>query len=267
VPPRLSDSGTVAAELERARLRCRAIAPPAELRGLSLRDAYDIQDAVVACRERTGSVRTGWKLGLTSRVKQHLMGIDHPLFGRLFRFGDDFDADVTASRGRMDFASFIGPRVEPELAFGLSAPLDPHADMRSQLGAVAWFAPALEITDSRYLPGKRSAVELVADNTSAAAYVIAERVPLGAGPGRLDAIGAQLARNGDVVAFGTTADVLGDPLTALALLAQHLADRGLFTNAGDIVLSGAITDAVAVAPGDRFEARLDGFGSAAVAFV
>ena len=43
--------------------------------------------------------------------------------------------------------------------------------------AVAWIAPALEITDSRYRSGTRTAVELVADNTSSAGYVIGSRVP------------------------------------------------------------------------------------------
>jgi 2-oxo-3-hexenedioate decarboxylase len=260
VPLSLSDLSTIAVELDAARQARRAIAPPPELAGLSLRDAYDIQDIVVGCREIAGAVRSGWKLGLTSRVKQRLMGIDHPLFGRIFGSDAVTSGSVTAC------ASFIRPRAEPELAFGLAAPLDPDADARSQLHALAWFAPALEITDSRYLPGSRSALELVADNTSAAGYAIGPRFAIGDGK-RLAALGAQLVRNGSVLSEGRTADVLGDPLTALALLARHCADRGLAMVAGDIVLSGAITDAFSVTPGDRFEARLAGCGSAAITFV
>ena len=134
------------------------------------------------------------------------------------------------------------------------------------MSAVAWVAPALEITDSRYVPGRRTAAELIADDTSAGAYVIGGRVPIEAAQ-RLHAIGTQIIRDGSVLASGTTADVLGDPFTSLRLLAEHLAERGLRSEAGDIVLSGAITDAFPAAPGDRFVARLRGLGTASVQFV
>jgi 2-oxo-3-hexenedioate decarboxylase len=257
---RLFDPSTVAAELDAARLSRRPIAPPGELARLSLRDAYEIQDALAARCVLAGSSRSGWKLGLTSRVKQRLMGIDHPLFGRLFADG------AVANGCSVAWASFVRPRAEPELAFGLAAPLDADVEIYGQLDALAWFAPALEITDSRYFPGERSAVELVADNTSAAAYCIGPRIPL-EGAVTFAAIRTQLVRNGGVLAAGTTADVLGDPLAALALLARHLQTRGLTTAAGDVILSGAITDAFPALTGDCFEARLEGFGSAAVTFV
>jgi 2-keto-4-pentenoate hydratase len=134
------------------------------------------------------------------------------------------------------------------------------------MDAVEWIAPALEITDSRYVPGRRSAVELVADNASAGAYVIGGRVRFDSAL-RLDAIGTQIIRDGSVLAGGTTADVLGNPFAALQLLAGHLAARGLHSKAGDVILSGAITDAFPALPGDRFEARLRGLGTASVIFI
>ncbi len=256
----LIDSPALATELDHARRTRRAMAPAPDLAAISLREAYDVQDALVARRESMGALRSGWKLGLTSRIKQRSMGVGHPLFGRLFA-----DDAVTSSRGVLT-AAFIAPRAEPELAFGLSGPLDPGADVELLMAAIAWVAPALEITDSRYVQGKRTAVELVADNSSSAAYVIGGKVRLDAAP-RLDAIGTQLIRNGSVISAGTTADVLGDPFNALRRLAEHLAERGLQTADGDVVLSGAITDAFPATPGDRFVARLRGLGTATVQFV
>jgi 2-keto-4-pentenoate hydratase len=243
-----------------ARTARRAIVPPPDFAGLSLQDAYDVQDAIVARRESSGALTTGWKLGLTNRAKQRVMGIDHPIFGRIFA-----DGAVANSRG-VNFSAFIAPRAEPELAFGLSAPLDPAADTALLLGAIGWIAPAIEVADSRLRPGRRSAVELVADNVSSGAYVIGERIRLDEAP-RLDAIGTQLIRNGSVLAAGTTADILGDPFIALRLLAKHLAERGLHAAAGDIVLSGAITEGFPAFPGDRFTARLRGLGTASIHFV
>jgi 2-keto-4-pentenoate hydratase len=193
-------------------------------------------------------------------VKQRIMGIDRPVFGRTFAAGR------VPSGGRAPVADFIAPRTEPELAFGLARPLDPGSGFGELLEAVAWVAPALEITDSRYTSGQRTAVELIADNTSSAGYVLGARVRIDRAPD-LATIDTVILRNGLVVAAGNSAGVLGNPVAALGLLARHFAERGLRAAAGDIVLSGAITGAFSVAPGDRVEARLAGLGTAAVDFV
>jgi 2-oxo-3-hexenedioate decarboxylase len=254
------DVGAIAAELDAARRARRPIVPPRELASLSLGEAYDVQDSAAARRESGGVPRSGWKLGLTGRLKQRRMGMDRPLFAPLFADG------YVKSSGRILYSGYIRPRVEPELAFGLGSSLDEADDVRAVMGAIAWIAPALEIKDSRYVAGSRSAVELVADNVGAAAYVIGSRVRFD-GATRLDAIGAQIIRDGSVLAGGTTADVLGSPFAALQQLVEHLAARGLHTEAGDVILSGAITDAFPASPGDRFEARLRGVGTASVVFV
>lgn len=252
--------GWVLAEtLDHARSRAQAVAVPPALANLSLAQAYEVQDALVEHRLRGDARQSGWKLGITSAVKQRTMGIEHPLFGRTFVHGE------YASGDSVDFASLIAPRTEPELAFGLGSAIDASMDTAALLQAIAWIAPALEITDSCYHSGIRTPQELVADNTSAAAYVIGERVPRRS-IGPLEAFPTELVRNGTVVAQGSTADVLGDPVQALAALAAHLATRGLRAAPGQIVLSGAITDAVPVALGDVVEARLTGLGTVSVRF-
>lgn len=253
-------SATLAAELDRARAERRAIVPPSDLARLSVIEAYDVQDALVARRVSSGFACSGWKLGLTSVVKQRIMGIDRPVFGRTFGAGR------VANGASVARTAFIAPRTEPELAFGLERALEPRASLLELQAAIAWVAPALEITDSRYEPAKRTAVELIADNTSSAGYVIGTPARLEHAP-NFATIEAVIVRNGDVVYAGNTSAVLGNPAVALLLLARHLAERNLVTAPGDIVLSGAITDAFPVEPGDRVEARLAGLGTACVAFV
>jgi 2-oxo-3-hexenedioate decarboxylase len=253
-------SARVAAELDAARVARRAIVPPSELARLSIDEAYDVQDAFVARREAFGDIRSGWKLGLTSDVKQRIMGIDRPVFGRTFAAGR------VSSGASASLAEFIAPRTEPEIAFGLARALDPRSSLEDLRKAVAWVAPALEITDSRYTPGTRTAVELIADNTSSAGYVLGARISIDRAP-NLATLQAVILRNGVAFATASSAGVLGNPVAALGLLARHLEERGLRTAPGDIVLSGAITDAFSVAAGDRVEARLAGLGTAAVDFV
>jgi 2-keto-4-pentenoate hydratase len=250
---------TVAEQLDQARAQASAIDVPAALRNLSLSDAYDVQDHLVARRLAAGARQSGWKLGITSPIKQRVMGITHPLFGRTFVEGEYPTCRVVAHAG------FIAPRTEPELAFGLASTIDASMETDALLAAIAFIAPALEITDSRYRGGNRTAVELVADNTSSSAYVIGPRTrPHDAG--FFGALTTELLRNGSVVASASTADVLGDPLNALKALAAHLAWRGLRAEQGEIVLSGAITDAIPVSDGDIVEARIAGLGAATVEF-
>jgi 2-keto-4-pentenoate hydratase len=251
--------GDLVALLLAAQADRQGIDPPPALRTFTLADAYASQDALVAAHEASGARRSGWKLGITSPVKQRVMGIAHPLFGRLFADGRR-EGGVSA-----DLTAFIAPRTEPELAIGLAGEIDPSMDRAALMRAVAWIAPALEITDSRYRSGTRTAAELVADNTSSSAYVIGPRVAAKDAP-PYDALATDLLRNGTVVLHGTTADVLDHPLNALAALAAHLAARGLRAGAGEVVLSGAITDAIPVKAGDTIEARIAHLGSATVTF-
>ncbi len=237
----------------------RGIAPPERLAGLSLNGAYAVQDALVARRTAAGSILRGWKLGITSPVKQRVMGIDHPLFGRLFAGGELLDG------AEFSYTSLIAPRAEPEIAIVLARTIDATMDREALAASVAAIAPALEITDSRYGSGVRTAVELVADNTSSAAYVLAPSIAIANAP-NYGNLSTELLRNGIVILAGSTADVLGDPLNALTALAAHLQTHGHRAEAGDVILSGAITDAIAVRPGDVIEARIAGLGAASVTF-
>jgi 2-oxo-3-hexenedioate decarboxylase len=72
---------------------------------------------------------------------------------------------------------------------------------------------------------------------------------------------AVLARNGEVVDTATGAAVQGHPAEALALAANALATRGEAIEAGAIVLTGGMTDAVAVAPGDEILVRFTHLGA------
>ena len=253
------DTSAIAALLDEAQSARVGIDPPDALAALGLTDAYAVQDALVTRRESGGDTRSGWKLGITSPVKQRVMGIEHALFGRTFRGGE------RAGGAIVRMSDHIAPRTEPELAIWLARDLDPAMDRAALAAAVGWIAPALEITDSRYRSGTRTAVQLVADNTSSSAYVVGARIAVAEAPA-YDALATELVRNGVVVNAGSTADVLDHPLNALAALAVHLAARGQRARAGEIVLSGAITDAIPVAAGDVIEARIAGLGVARVTF-
>ena len=69
------------------------------------------------------------------------------------------------------------------------------------------------------------------------------------------------------MAFGAGAAVLNHPAVAIAMLANHLGARGEEIPAGSLILSGGITEAVAVKAGDAVTLRMQGMGSVSLRFV
>jgi 2-keto-4-pentenoate hydratase len=59
--------------------------------------------------------------------------------------------------------------------------------------------------------------------------------------------------------------VLGHPAAAVAWLVRALAGRGRGLAAGQVVIAGALTEAVPVAPGDTIVAHFDRLGTVELA--
>ena len=100
---------------------------------------------------------------------------------------------------------------------------------------------------------------------------IAVRVPRdlidGVDGADLRTIGIVMEKNGQPVSFGAGAAVLGHPAAAVAMLANHLGARGESIPAGSLILSGGITEAVAVAAGDNVTLRVQDIGSVGLRFI
>jgi 2-oxo-3-hexenedioate decarboxylase len=106
---------------------------------------------------------------------------------------------------------------------------------------------------------------VVADNTSAARFVVGGRAMR---PEQLElrTLGVVMEKNGEIVSIGAGAAVLGHPAAAVAMLANHLGKRGQEIPAGSVILSGGVTEAVAVEAGDHVNLRIQGLGSVSLRF-
>ncbi len=228
---------------------------------MSWDDAYAIQDRILAAKLAKGSRVAGYKAGLTSHAKMKQMGVTDPVFGFLV---DDY---TVAEGAEIQVSELIHPKVEPEIAFVTRTELKgPGCSIASVLAASDVVLPGIEVIDSRYRDFKFDLKSVVADNTSAARFVVGGtpwmRAALICAP-----TGIVLEKNGEVVALGAGAAVLGHPAAAVAMLVNHLGRRGKSLPAGSLVLSGGITEAVAVNAGDNVTLRVQGMGSVSVRFV
>ncbi|MGW3284295.1 2-keto-4-pentenoate hydratase [Streptomyces sp. NPDC001002] len=223
-------------------------------------DAYRIQLAGVRLRVDGGDRVRGHKVGLTARVMRQQFGVSRPDFGHLL-------ASMFHAEGEpLPIDELIAPRVEPEVAFVLNAPLrGPGVTVADVLAATAFVLPALEIIDSRIEDWRIGIVDTVADNASSARVVLGgKRTSVSEVDPRL--LGVVLRRNGEVVETGATGAVLGNPAQAVAWLANTIASHGGVLNAGDLIMPGTCTRAVAMEPGDTVRADFEQLGHVGVSF-
>jgi 2-oxo-3-hexenedioate decarboxylase len=75
-----------------------------------------------------------------------------------------------------------------------------------------------------------------------------------------------MEKNGVPVGLGAGAAVLGHPAASVAMLANMLGARGEHIPAGTLILTGGITEAVAVERGDAVSLRIQSLGSVSVRF-
>ncbi|MDA8255787.1 MAG: 2-oxo-3-hexenedioate decarboxylase [Betaproteobacteria bacterium] len=224
-------------------------------------DAYAIQAALLARKRARGLKLAGLKAGLTSFAKMKQMGVSSPVFGWMTE-----DCAVPHG-GEVKTSELIHPKVEPEIAFVLKRALKgPGCHMGTVLAATDFVLPGIEVIDSRYRDFKFDLKSVIADNTSAARFVVGGQ-PMKVDGQDLRTVGIVMEKNGQPVAFGAGAAVLGHPATAIAMLANHLGARGEEIPAGTLILSGGITEAVSVAAGDSVTLKVQGMGSTGLRFI
>lgn len=222
---------------------------------LDVETGYRIQDETLRRRLARGETLVGVKLGLTSKAKQERMGVDTPFVAWLT------DAMVLQPGEPVPQSALIHPRIEPEIVFVMRERLmGPGVTAAQALAAVDQVYAGAEVIDSRYRDFKFAAGDVVADNASSGAYVVA---PGGVAPGSLDLVAEEvlLEVDGEVVDRATGAAVLGHPAEALALAVNDLSKRGLAVEAGWTVLTGGMTDAVFATPGSTIVCRFATLGS------
>jgi 2-oxo-3-hexenedioate decarboxylase len=224
-------------------------------------DAYLIQEEIKRRKIARGTKIAGLKAGLTSFAKMKQMGVETPCFGFVTDYG------CVPDGGEVKVSELIHPKVEPEIVFVMKHALKgPGCHIGAVLAATDFIMPGIEVIDSRYRDFKFDLKSVIADNTSASRFVLGGTIKA---PSEVDmrTLGVVMEKNGEVVSLGAGAAVLGHPATAIAMLANHLGARGQEIPAGAMILSGGVTEAVAVKAGDNVTLRIQHLGSVSLKFV
>lgn len=228
---------------------------------MTYRDAFDVQWEVRRRKVARGHKIVGMKMGLTSWAKMAQMGVEQPCYGYL---ADYFSVP---EGGEIKMDELIHPKIEAEIAFVTKAPLKgPGIHIGDVLRATDFIIPAVEVIDSRYKDFKFDLKSVIADNSSSSRFITGGRMA------RLEDVdvknlGVVMEINGEIVATGAGAAVLGHPAASVAMLANMMGERGEEIPAGTFIMTGGITAAVTVNRGDSINIRYQGLGSITAKFV
>ncbi|MBT3533189.1 MAG: hydratase [Rhodospirillaceae bacterium] len=231
---------------------------PPDIAPADVDTAYRVQDRLQSLWHEAGAgAVAGWKVALTSKVMQELVGVAQPCEGAIFA-GRVHYGDVSLSHD-----AFVNIGVESEIAVRMAHDLPADGgpyDQDNIRAAVAGCMAAIEIVDDRAIDYSLiDAPLLIAENSFNAGCVLGEEVTAWQNLD-LAALAGRMLINGEVVGQGVGGDALGHPLVPLAWLANNLNQRGTMLRAGDVVLTGSIVATKWLQPGDHMVTEVDGLG-------
>lgn len=219
---------------------------------MTLPQAYAIQKATAQLREDRGESVCGYKVGCTSPAMQGQLGIDHPVFGRLF------DSEQWSSGAELKPSQFAALAIEGELAVRMGADLPIGVvTAEAALGAVESAFVVVELHNYIFRQDAPTAVELVANNAINAGFVRAESDREITG----QRSGMHISIDQAPVASVTDTDFSQQISESLVWLAYTLSGDNKRIQSGETILCGSLANLFPVNPGSRVEVTTECFGS------
>jgi len=235
------------------------------LEGFEVKDieaAYAVHTALIQASTTPGwtlGPLAGWKCGATSVKAYEGAGLKEPLRGPLF--GVSMHARSATVKPLISYPAVV----EAEFGFVLKKPLPVRAKGSLYQPQHLWEAAGeviccIEVVGLRLSAPDTPFLAKVADFALNHAVVRGSTVDASSAPKTLDQVAVSLQVNGQEVANATGAAVLDHPINSLTWLANHLADRGLQLQPGQLVITGASCLFREAKKGDKIRATFSSLG-------
>ena len=225
--------------------------------------AYKVSFELFRRRAARGEKPIGRKIGFTNRTIWPLYGVYTPMWAPVYNSTVTF---WEGPEGSLAIGHLSEPRFEPEILLHFkTSPVGAESEAEI-LACIDWIAHSVEIVQSHYPNWKMKAPD------SAAAFGLHGALIVGP-PQPVDRLGSPeeliaklrtftltLSLSGEIQAQGTGANVLDSPLLAFAHLQGLLKGLPQFepVQAGEIVTTGTLTDAMPILTGQTWNTALHG---------
>ena len=224
---------------------------------------YAVAAEILGLRRARGERTVGRKIGFTNRDIWAEYGATAPIWAHVY---DRTVVVAERHRAAISLKGSARPRLEPEIAFKLRAPIAAGiTDPVRILERIEWVAASFEIVDCHFADWKFHSADSAADFAFHWRLVVGAPQPIRAH--EIPALATQLhdcrvtlKRNGEVRDRGAGANALGHPASALAHLAEVLSRQPQFEPlaAGEIITTGTLTAALPVRPGETWSSVYEG---------
>jgi 2-oxo-3-hexenedioate decarboxylase len=259
------DVQALAQELARAYANREPIAVPPSARdpGLALGDAYAVEAELARLKRADGHYAVGRKIGYANKAMWRALKLETLVWAHMY---DDTVVHAQHGATSLTLDRMYSPKIEPEIVFKLKAPLGADAvDPAVALEGVEWLALGFEIIDCVFPGWTFQPADFVAAYGLHAALIVGTPHPIDPGmiPALVDDLGrfsVRLMKDGELVEQGSGKNVLRSPARSLGELAAAIARQpgAEPLAAGELVSSGTLTTSTPIAPGQRWQATVDG---------
>jgi len=231
--------------------------------GFGWDEAYAVGAEILRLRRARGERTVGRKIGFTNRNIWAEYGATAPIWAPVY---DRTLVVAERNHATLSLKGSVRPRLEPEIAFRLKAPLAAGiTDLARILESIEWVAPSFEIVDCHFADWKFQSADSAADFALHWRLVVGAPHPVKSAeiPGlvaQLRDCRVMLSRNNEERDRGVGANALGHPAAALAHLAAVLAGQPQFAPlaADEIVTTGTLTAALPIRPGETWTSSYEG---------
>lgn len=201
-----------------------------------------------------GARPIGWKLGLGTSAAMEQHGTSAPLVGFLT------DRGVREPDSELAIGGWTKATAEPEIAVHVASDVPAGAGRDQAAAAIGGLGVAFEIVD---IDGGE-VEEILAGDIFHRFVVLGPSTPYA--DVDLDDLRGEIRHGDDAQPVEDPLGLVGDPAEAVAHLANHLAAFGETVRAGEVLITGSIVPALAIAPGDTLRCRLEPLGEIALTF-
>jgi 2-oxo-3-hexenedioate decarboxylase len=263
-----TDVAAEAARLYNAYAARQSVATPSSQdSAFDLASAYAVEAELARLRRIDGHYAVGRKVGYANKAMWRALKLDTLAWAHMY---DDTVHHAHGGATTFSLERMYSPKIEPEIVFKLKAPLGAEAaDPAIALEGVEWIALGFEIIDCVFPGWTFQPADFVAAYGLHAALIVGKPQPIEPTmiPVLLEDLSrfsVRLTKNGELVEEGSGKNVLRSPARSLGELAAAISRRAGAEPlaAGELVSSGTLTNSTPIAPGQVWQATLDGLALA-----
>ena len=245
------------------------VLPSARESGLTLGDAYAVEAELARLKRADGHHGVGRKVGYANKAMWRVLKLETLVWAHMY---DDTVSHAQQGSAMISIDRMYSPKIEPEIVFKLKAPLGAEAvEPAAALEGVEWLALGFEIIDCVFPNWTFQPADFVAAYGLHAALIVGQPHQIDAAmiPSLVDDLArfsVRLLKNGELVEEGSGKNALRSPARSLGELAAAISRQpdAEPLAAGELVSSGTLTTSTPIAPGELWQATVDGLALASL---